>query len=237
MTDSFKDRLKELSRRLDLIHGQFRKFFGVKTKVKERFTVKMFKTKEEFKTYADEQGVPSIAKAYFSSGTKELVLYDLFNDGMGQSPYGVILHEAAHQFIFHLFGADVPIWFNEAVAQYFESAEFTSSNKVKVGRKVYDRERTLKTYIQKNDTLPLSEMFEMTKDEFYSGKVSLHYATAYCFLYYLLNCDMSTKRLLSRYVTTLKKKSSKEAFEASFAKVNMAQLQKSFDNFVANWKK
>ena len=77
----------------------------------------------------------------------------------------------------------------------------------------------------------------MSQNDFYSGEVGLNYATAYCFLYYLLNHDNSTKKLLSDFVKTLKETgNSKQAYDATFEKVDVDKMQKVFEQFILKGK-
>jgi tetratricopeptide (TPR) repeat protein len=236
ISNSLRERLKELACRLELILFEYRKFFNAKTEIKETYTVKLFKDRASFKKYAKEHGVPGFAAAYFSYSDKELVLYDTFSMGFGLKTFKIVYHEAAHQFIWHHLGEDVPIWFHEAVAQYFESASY-SKGRFKVGSKLYEKVQTVQNALMSNDVLHISDMLNMSQAEFYSGNVTLNYATAYYFLYYLLNYSKDTKKLLSNYVKTLKEKgSSKEAYDATFGKVDIDQLQKNFERYILKGK-
>ncbi len=237
ISNSLRDRLKELASRLELILFEYRKFFNTTTKIKETYTVKMFKNRQDFKEYAREHGVSEFAAAYFSFGDKELVLYDTFSIGMGRKTFGIIYHEAAHQFIYHYLGEHVPIWFHEAVAQYFEAAAY-ASGRFKVGIKDVEKTDLVRRgFMNDNTMVHISDILDMTREEFYSGEVSLNYATAYSFLYYMLNCDASTKKVLSDYVKALKEgKAKDDARKAAFGKVDIDELQKSFRRYIMTGK-
>jgi hypothetical protein len=236
LSNSLRDRLKELAYRLELVQFEYRKFFGAKAESKEVYTVKMFKDRASFQQYAKEHGVEGFAAAYFSFEDKELVLYDLFTVGMGQKTFNILYHEAAHQFIWHYLGEDVPIWFHEAVAQYFEGAAY-SSGRFKVGSVDYEKTQVVHNALMRQEKLALSEMLGMSRGEFYSGNVSLNYATAYYFLLYLLNFDASTKSLLSEFVSMLRSKGDSQwAYDNTFGKQDLAKLQQSFEQYILKGK-
>jgi len=236
ISNSLRDRLKELAHRLEMIFFEYRKFFKCTTDIEETYTVKMFKNRREFQEYASEHGVEGFAAAYFSYKDKELVLYDSFSVGMGLKAFSAVYHEAAHQFICHHLGKDVPIWLHEAVAQYFEYAAY-NRGRFAVGAKDFKKVQPVQNALMNDEKLYIDRMLKMTRNEFYSGNVSLNYATAYCFLYFLLDYDKSTMKLLADFVKELKDTGNAEkAFQASFGKINIFQLERQFHKYMLKGK-
>lgn len=105
----------------------FRSFFKPKPKLKATPTVYFFKDRATYQEEMKKRGHAGLANAAggYAGDRKRSHLY-CFHDNPGAGFGGinkeVIRHEGAHQLLSYILGRhDIPIWFNEGVATFFES--------------------------------------------------------------------------------------------------------------------
>ena len=121
----------KMAKQLERIYLQYSRLFRVAKRQKQsfRYQVLIFKNHREFSRYA--YGVtlnPFAAKAggLYHSQLRQLLL--ISNTRLK----AVLYHEAFHQFLDY-FASEFPFWFNEGLAQYFETAYLTD-NTFKYGK-------------------------------------------------------------------------------------------------------
>jgi tetratricopeptide (TPR) repeat protein len=238
LSNSLPERLEELAFRLEAIMYKYRELFDAKDLKIERQTVKMFKNREEFGTYANKKKIDlENAEAYYSSRDKELVCYDRFSEGLGHKIFRIIYHEANHQFMFAYLKGPQPIWFAEGLACYFETAEYKWGKIVKVGDMNFERSNNVLNALRKGSFIPLKKLLTMDRDDFYRVNVLLNYAESWHFVHFLLNKNAATKKVFTNYLVTLRDTlDSKKAYEASFGKIALDQLENEFKNYVLKGK-
>lgn len=234
LSNSLPERLEELAYRLEAMQAKYRQLFAAKDLELPRSTVKMFKNNAEFKAYMREKNLNlEHATAYFSSGDNELVCYDLFSVGMGHRQWGIIYHEACHQFMFAYLGGPHPMWLAEGLACYFETSEYRSGAVVKVGAMNYDRSAKSLQAVRNGTFIPLATFLDMNRSQFYSGDTLLNYAEAWHFIHFLLNRNKSTKKLFVEYLTTLRDtRDPAKARKESFDKVGLDKVERDFKDYI-----
>lgn len=226
---------RELGKHLEAILVEYQRRFPMDPKTggwSERFTVKVFKKKEAFDSYAEANGVTGAA-AYFSPAQNELVCYKTVDEGRKKT-FHIIYHEASHQYLHLYMGRDVqiPIWLNEGVAEVFYGGEFGSDGKLKIGE---NRERILeiKEAIRQRREIPLARIFEYTQKQFYAD-AQLCYAEGWSIAYFLWNTkDARFRGLLDRFYAVLKESGEKDqAFAETFGKVDLDAMEDAWRKFV-----
>jgi hypothetical protein len=238
MTNSIPERLEELAYRLEAVVRTYRELFDAKKLEMERFTVKMFKNKSEFDEYVRKKNVKlEHAQAYHSPGDKELVCYDRFSEGLGHKIFGIIYHEANHQFMYAYLRGSHPMWLAEGLACYFETAQYSGGRVTKVGAMNYERSNTVLEAARNDKLIPLKRLLEMDRDAFYGANIHLNYAQAWHFVYFLLNKNAATRKLFADYIRTFREtRDETKAHDGSFGKYGLAKLEQEFKNYVLKGK-
>ncbi len=238
LSNSIPERLEELAYRLEAVVRKYRELFGAKSLKMERFTVKMFKCKEEFDEYTRKKNVKlEHAQAYHSPGDKELVCYDRFSEGLGHKIFGVIYHEANHQFMYAYLGGSHPMWLAEGLACYFETAQYSGGRITRVGAMNYDRSNIVLEAVRTGKLIPLKKLLEMDRAAFYGANIHLNYAQAWHLVYFLINKNAATKKLFADYVKTFREtRDEKKAYDASFGKYGLARVEQEFKNYILKGK-
>jgi len=172
-------------RKVGLRLEQFREVF-TKLFPKMRFNTPVPTTVIVFKSdssYAPFKPGPNIA-GYFQPGP-DVNYITLTTESRGQQdPFSVIFHEYTHLLVENTF-KDIPLWFNEGLAEYYSTFKITDDQKITLGAPIGNhvfllRERTM---------LPLRTLFEVDhKSPHYNekNKQGIFYAESWALMHYLI---------------------------------------------------
>lgn len=142
-------------------------------------TVVVFKSDDSFKPFR-----PKSAAAYFQSG-EDVNYIALTSEQRDEHPYAAIFHEYVH-FLIKNNTENVPLWFNEGLAEYYSSFDIMDGDKkVLIGKPISSHVR----YLREQKLLPLETLFAVTHDSvIYNerNKQGVFYAEAWALVHYLL---------------------------------------------------
>jgi len=218
VSKSFAHRISIFSEKMFRFYS---KVFPVSKKKIYKSRIVIFKTENEFRSL----GVPSPVLGFYSPDTKGLYLYDHVNQLITRE---VLLHEGFHQFI-DLILEDVPLWFNEGMAQYFQTAQPTRTG-FKCGY--------FPTALNLLKALRLSSMldFPLISDEEFRNprKILANYAKAWGLCYFLIHYKGGKYfPVLKAYFKALRRGlDRREAYNVSFGKVSLHIFEKEFAEFI-----
>ena len=222
---------RKVGLRMDGIFKEYEKRLVFKEKVTDRFVVKVFRSREEYSAHG---GMPGSA-AYFCSGTRELVAYRQPSE---DQLFECLYHEGMHQFL-HFHVPNPPIWFDEGLAQYFETArpKFVSSGEepsYDVGRVKRGALDYFRRSLGRGSTVPLRSLIAMSRAEFYGSRRSLCYAEAWALTHFLVESeDRRLKQLWFDYFFAVRDGTAQEEVNRKvFGRVNLEQLEKTLKKYV-----
>ena len=134
-----------------------------------------------------------------------------------QDPFTIIFHEYTHLLVKNTSG-NVPIWFNEGLAEYYSTFSITDDQKVVMGRPIASHVFLLR----EKKMLPLRTLFQVDqKSPYYneSDKQSIFYAESWALMHYLiLGKDGQRMTQLGKFVELLSASVPMEqAFQQAFA--------------------
>ncbi|HEX4899769.1 MAG TPA: tetratricopeptide repeat protein [Pyrinomonadaceae bacterium] len=143
-------------------------------------TVIVFKSD---KSYSPFRSNPNIA-GYFQPGP-DVNYITLTTEVRGeQDPFTVIFHEYTHLLVNSTLG-NVPIWFNEGLAEYYSSFAISDDRKVTLGKPIGHHVYLLR----ESKMLPLPTLFQVDhKSPHYNerDKQSIFYAQSWALVHYLI---------------------------------------------------
>lgn len=116
-----------------------------------------------------------------------------FNDTVSVS-----LHESFHVLAHEIF-TDTPTWFNEGMAEYFET--MTIKNDVST----IHSQPSWSNILRQNSKMPLNHLITMKPNDFYSNnhsQTTLHYASAWSLISYLMQ-HLEGRQFLKIYMQTM----------------------------------
>jgi tetratricopeptide (TPR) repeat protein len=151
----------------------------VKTASSIPITVVVFKSDESFKPFR-----PSAASAYFQAG-EDVNYIALTSERRYENPYASVFHEYVH-FLVKNNTENVPLWFNEGLAEYYSSFDMMDGDKkVMIGKPISSHVH----YLREQKLMPFETLFAVKHDSpIYNerDKKGVFYAEAWALVHYLL---------------------------------------------------
>ncbi|MCC7015185.1 MAG: hypothetical protein IT454_21685 [Planctomycetes bacterium] len=177
--------------------------FGIKPSPvlgRTKMSVKIFKSRKEFLKLSGADS-PSVL-GFFNRATQELCLFHNYQEPSQTEWVG--LHECTHLLTYLIDPQYFPqIWLNEAVADYFGSAEISRDKKgklvIKPGTLQNDRVLTVQNAIRDGNDTKLDKLFDIARDDF----DGFQYAHAWSFIYFLNEAGPKTKKAFDKFFKDL----------------------------------
>ncbi|MEP6913677.1 MAG: tetratricopeptide repeat protein [bacterium] len=189
-------------------------------------TVIVFKTD---KSYAPFKPNPNLA-GYFQPGPDvNYITLTTEDRGVGQNPFNIIFHEYTHLLVNNNSG-NVPIWFNEGLAEYYSTVTVTDDQKFELGNPISGHVYLLR----EKKMLPLRTLFQVDhRSPYYNerDKQSVFYAQSWALMHYLI-LGKSGQRVarVAKFLDSLSanvpmEQAFQQAFELSFEQMEKELLQ------------
>jgi predicted Zn-dependent protease len=179
-------------------------------------TVVVFKNDSSYRPFKPN---PNVA-GYFQSGT-DVNYITLTTEARGEEdPFAVIFHEYTHLLVNNTMG-NVPVWFNEGLAEYYSTFSISDDQKVMLGKPISNHVYLLR----ESKMLPLRTLFQVDQQSPYYNerdKRSVFYAEAWALMHYLI-LGTNGQRLtqMGKFVTLMDtnvpmEQAFQQAFQMSF---------------------
>lgn len=196
-------------------------------------TVFVFKNNSAFKPFKPKRtdGKPDDGIAgYFQPG-EDVNYITLSTEGEDVDTFGTIFHEFVHSIVNTNFGeTDVPTWFNEGLAEYYQTFQIEEDQKVKLGLPQNNHLMLL----QQSKLMPLEELFRVSNYQLHATgghSRSIFYAQSWALIHYFFQTGkadaMNTFLTLSTQGVAQDK-----AFRDAF-KTDYAQMDKELRQYVS----
>ena len=170
----------------DALHERWRAWLNDENLTRPRVRIRFVADPEE---YAELYQGPIPAGAdtsgfYRMRDNEAVVLYSAYRR---QDTLATTLHEMSHIFTaWHL--GSMPIWFDEGLAEYFETLN---------GRGEFPRSAEHIVVLRRDGALPLNTLTELRRSEFGVRDARRHYASAWALVAFLLEHEAGSKILRS----------------------------------------
>ncbi len=181
--------IRNVGTRLEQFRETFRQLFkNVNLTSPIATNVIVFKNDSSYKPFKPKRAdgkIDDLVAGYFQPG-EDVNYITLSTDGAQNEAYAVIFHEYVHFIVGTNFGnSEVPPWFNEGLAEYYQTFEIADDQKVKLG---LPQNKHL-NLLQQNQLMPLEQLFGTTN--FQLGQTGHHsrsifYAESWALMHYLL---------------------------------------------------
>ena len=194
--------------------------------------VVVFKSKSAYKPFlpkrADGKADTGIA-GYFQSG-EDVNYITISTEGEDAETYATIFHEYVHFIVNTNFGkSEVPPWFNEGLAEYYQTFAIEEDQKAKLGLAQSQHLYLL----QQTQLIPLETMFKISNYALHQNgnhSRSIFYAQAWALIHYLVQSGKTEG--LGKFLTlSLKDVPSEKAFQDAF-QMSYAQMEKELKKYV-----
>ncbi|MAG58276.1 MAG: hypothetical protein CMJ83_18470 [Planctomycetes bacterium] len=226
VSDIDKQTCQEASKILEESYLAFSTYLErVKGLPRQRFRVFLFAGSRGYKRYcSDLWGVaPNHTAGLYTPRLKQLLIWNLPNR---EAMMRTVRHEGFHQYLDRLM-RDPPRWFNEGMAEYWESARLVNG-RWRIGQKRDDHLQTL----GKAGVMPLKG-FLYRDDRTFMIRAGVHYAQSWAFIHFLRHADTAPKGLFDELWSSFKKgPNARAAMDRVFGQKNLDALGRAFEHHV-----
>ncbi|MEO8572354.1 MAG: tetratricopeptide repeat protein [Pyrinomonadaceae bacterium] len=226
--------IRKAATKLEQFRETFRTVFGTLSLTASIPTnVVVFKSDSSYKPFKPKRAdgkLDHFVAGYFQSGA-DVNYITLSTEGTDADTYGTIFHEYVHFIIDTNFGkSEVPPWFNEGLAEYYQTFEIEEDQKVKLGLPQANHLALL----NQNSLIPLDTFFKINNRalaENASHSRSIFYAQAWALIHYLVQSGKS-ESLVKFLTVSLSGKPAEQAFKEAFG-IDYPQMEKDLRKYVA----
>lgn len=195
--------------------------------------VVVFKSDSAYKPFKPKRSdgkTDNFIAGYFQPG-EDVNYITLTTGGEDAETYGTIFHEYVHFIVNTNLGkSDVPQWFNEGLAEYYQTFEMEGDIKAKLGLPQSNHLLLL----QQNKLIPLNTFFNIgntTLTQTGNHSRSIFYAQAWALIHYFIANKKSEE--MNKFLTlSMKNVAEEKAFQDAF-QMSYAQMEKQLRQYVA----
>lgn len=225
--------IRKVATKLEQFRETFRLLFSLTNLSSSTPTnVVVFKSDNAYKPFKPKRAdgkTDNFIAGYFQPG-EDVNYITISTEGEDADTYGTIFHEYVHFIINTNFGkSEVPPWFNEGLAEYYQTFEIESDQKVKLGLPQNGHLQLL----QQIKLIPLETFFKISNYALHQNENhsrSIFYAQSWALIHYLVQSGKSEG--LGKFLTlALKDVPSEKAFQAAF-QMTYAQMEKELKKYV-----
>lgn len=181
--------LKRVGTRLEQFRETFRNLFRqMRLTASIPTNVVVFKSDSSYKPFKPKRAdgkIDTFVAGYFQPG-EDVNYITLSTEGEDQATFGTIFHEYVHFVIDTNFGkSEVPAWFNEGLAEYYQTFAIEDDIRVKLGLPQAGHLQML----QQTNLMPLDTLFGISNRQLIntgSHSRSIFYAQSWALVHYFL---------------------------------------------------
>ncbi len=234
--DANEKDIKKVATRLEQFREVFRQLFSkIKLESPVQTNVVVFNNKKSYEPFLPRQANGKADKwiaGYFQPG-EDVNYITLSTEGESDETFRVIFHEYTHFILDTNYGrADVPPWFNEGLAEYYETFAIRDDRIVNLGA-VHPEHLQL---LQQSKLIPFDQLFAVN---YYSLHQNGHdtrnifYAESWALIHYLLQGNKGVRLpQLGKFLNLLlANKPPKEAFTEAF-QTDYATMEKELRDYI-----
>jgi tetratricopeptide (TPR) repeat protein len=194
--------------------------------------VVVFKNSGSYKPFKPKRAdgkTDNFIAGYFQPG-EDVNYITLSTEGEDAETYGTIFHEYVHFIIETNFGkSEVPPWFNEGLAEYYQTFEIQQDQEVKLGLPQGNHLMLL----QQTKLIPLDTLFKISNYALHQNanhSRSIFYAQSWALIHYLI-ANGKTEGLGKFLTLSMSGAAAEKAFQDAF-QMTYAQMEKDLKKYV-----
>jgi len=225
--------IRKVTAKLEQFRETFRQLFN-RTKLDSPIptNVVVFKSDSAYKPFKPKRAdgkTDNFIAGYFQPG-EDVNYITLTVEAEDADTYGTIFHEYVHFIIETNFGkSEVPPWFNEGLAEYYQTFAIEEDQKVKLGLP----QGTHLALLQQNKLMPLDTLFKISNYALHQNanhSRSIFYAQSWALIHYLLQGGKSEG--LGKFLDLLMKDvPAEKAFQDAF-QITYGQMEQELRKYV-----
>jgi Tfp pilus assembly protein PilF len=225
--------IRKVATKLEQFRETFRQIFNLSDLNSAAPTnVVVFKNSAAYKPFKPKRAdgkIDTNIAGYFQPG-EDVNYITISTEGDDADTYGTIFHEYVHFIIDTNFGkSDVPPWFNEGLAEYYQTFAIEEDQKAKLGL----AQGNHLLLLQQTKLIPLDTLFKISNYALHQNgnhSRSIFYAQSWALIHYLIQSG-KTDALGKFLLLSIKDIPSEKAFQEAF-QMTYAQMEKELKKYV-----
>lgn len=226
--------IRKVATRLEQFRETFRQLFNkVNLSSPIQTNVIVFKSESAYKPFKPKRAdgkIDNFVAGYFQPG-EDVNYITLSTEGEDADTFGTIFHEYVHFMVDTNFGkSEVPPWFNEGLAEYYQTFAIEEDQKVKLGLPQNEHLYLL----QQTQLIPLETLFKISNFALHqqgNHSRSIFYAESWALIHYLIQSGKSEG--LGKFLDfSMKNIPQEKAFQDAF-QTTYEQMEKDLKKYVA----
>lgn len=227
--------IRAVATKLEQFRESFRLIFpGMKVNSPTPTTVIVFKSNSSYRPFKPKRGdkIDENVAGYFQAG-EDVNYITLSTEGENEDTFGTIFHEYVHFMLDTSIGkANIPPWFNEGLAEYYQTYRIEEDQKIILGRVQAGHLYLL----SQTKLIPFRQFFEVDSYSLLGTgghSRSIFYAQAWALIHYLIqgNGGNNVKELERFLSLVLKDVPPETAFKQAFNK-DYATMEKELTAYI-----
>ena len=226
--------IRKVATRLEQFRETFRLLFGQMNLTSPISTnVVVFKSDSAYKPFKPKRAdgkIDNFIAGYFQPG-EDVNYITLSTEGEDADTFGTIFHEYVHFIVNTNFGkSEVPPWFNEGLAEYYQTFEIEEDQKVKLGLPQSIHLQLL----NESKLIPLEQLFKVSNYQLLQTgdhSRSIFYAESWALIHYFVQTG-KTEGLGKFLTSVLNDTAPEKAFQDAF-QMTYAQMEKELRKYVS----
>lgn len=225
--------IRKVATKLEQFRETFRQLFS-RTNLNSPIptNVVVFKNSAAYKPFKPKRAdgkADNFIAGYFQPG-EDVNYITLSTEGEDADTYGTIFHEYVHFIVNTSFGkSEVPPWFNEGLAEYYQTFAIEEDQKVKLGLPQGNHLLLL----QQSKLIPLDTLFKISNYALHQNgdhSRSIFYAESWALIHYFVQ-NGKTEGLAKFLDLSIKDVPAEKAFQDAF-QTTYAQMEKDLRKYV-----
>lgn len=225
--------IRNVATRLEQFRESFRLIFGAgMLNASVPTTVVVFKSASSYKPFKPKRSdgkTDNFVAGYFQPG-EDVNYVTLSTDGTDEDTFGTIYHEYVHFLLNTTFGkSEVPPWFNEGLAEYYQTFAIEKDQIVKLG--MHQDSHIL--LLRENKLISLGTFFNINNRTLHQNgnhSKSIFYAQAWALIHYL-TLNQKAAGLKKFLALSMANKPAEHAFQEAFG-IGYAEMEKELRKYV-----
>ncbi len=199
----------------------------------------LLRTREQYIAFMANYGINATNTGGMFFYRKEIQGLSTFTQGRpATETFAILQHEGFHQFAFKYMGANLPIWVNEGLAQYFEDGIFVKK-KLQLDLANARRIESVKAAVRNGRDIGFDRMLSMSDDKWSStlaaspSEASLLYDQAWSMVFFLATARRGryVKPFRQYLVAVANGTESMQAFHSAFKLKDVKPFQEAWRDF------
>jgi len=226
--------IRKVATKLEQFRETFRLLFrSIKVSASVPTNVVVFKSDSSYRPFKPKRGdgkIDNFVAGYFQPGP-DVNYITLSTEGTDADMFGIVFHEYVHYIIDTNFGrSEVPSWFNEGLAEYYQTFEIEEDQKVKLGIAQWNHLRLL----SQSKLIPFQDFLGVGSRSLGGNgghSRSIFYAQAWAMVHFLIFTGRADG--MDKFVTlTLANKPPEQAFQEAFG-TDYATMEKELRKYIS----